>query len=111
MRAMRSPAGLPAASLAEPLRQENGRLPLQGEPAGKSMAQGLMGGFRRTRLAGSGRHRAPVSALRAPPANSTLVASHGKPPPPPVTRARERCRSEEHTSALQSLLRSSYDVF
>src|SRR3546814_2456355 len=26
--------------------------PLQGEPAGKLMAQGLMGGFRRTRLAG-----------------------------------------------------------
>src|SRR3546814_6664039 len=44
------------------------------------------------------------------------VRPHLRPPPEttgraPRARARERDRSEEHTSELQSLMRSSYPVF
>src|SRR3546814_8820434 len=49
----------------------------------------------------------PQAAGRRDP--RAACAAHPHPPPPPAAAA--ACRSEEHTSELQSLMRISYAVF
>src|SRR3546814_9718325 len=49
--------------------------------------------------------------LACPTTSRVGIARRRAPPPPPLSRRPARHRSEEHTPALHSLIRTSYAVF
>src|SRR3546814_2281444 len=63
------------------------------------------------RGAALGRHHLQKAVDRRRVRHAPALRRRSSAPPPPVRRRAARGRSEEHTSELQSLMRSSYAVF